>query len=206
MMQNTQIKIIVTFFLIIFLNSCNHMIYNEIGFGGNTTNTGISAFSQQHAMKENSVDLNQRFYKFDTIDYKSELTSLKTNKPLKLKERLMLKLALKNLPKVKFVDDYRNWLKKSFPKKTGKVHIPNQINKNIKIDKTTKANYNEDTVEIGLYIAGISAGLLLIVILIGTNTNVFRGSEESLFGCLITVFLGLILIVGLLVALIGAIF
>lgn len=204
MIQNTQLKIIVTFFIILFFNSCNQMVYNEIDFGGNAANTGVSTLSKQHTMKENSVDLNQRLYKFDTVDYKSEFTSLKTKKPLKLKDRLMLKLALKNLPKAKFVDDYGNWLKKSFPQKNGKKIIPNQINKNSKITTVYKANYNEDVVNTGLYTAGICAGLLLISWLIG---EAFIGSQ-AVNGCIVVLgFLFLVagVFIGLLIALIGAI-
>ena len=216
-MQLTKFQIFTGLFFIIFFVSCNEMIYNNYGFGGGSgaskkrVTTYVSKIHAGEQIGIKSIDFDPVLFDLDTltnqstnlIDYSN---SKKIQKLSNFKLKLFSKLVPDKLPKSQFVEDYGNWLKKSFPKKTGKVHIPNQINKNLKIAKTTKANYNEDTVEIGLYIAGISAGLLLIIILIGTNTNVFRGSEESLFGCLITVFFGLIIIVGLLVALIGAIF
>lgn len=205
-MQNTRLKIIVTLFFIIFLNSCSKTVYNEIGFGGKSTNTATLSVSKQFIENGNSVDLYQNLYKFDTLEYKSELISLKTNKPLKFTDRLMLKLAFKNLPKANFVDDYGNWLKKSFPKKNHNKLKPNDVNKHIKVTSTNKANYNEDVVARGLWIAGICVGILLIMLLIATvSPSVFKGSDNSLYGCLVISLLSVVLILGLLVALIGAI-
>ena len=200
-MQNTRLKIIVTLFFFIFLNSCSKTVYNEIGFGGNANNAETESVSKQYALKRNSVDLYQNLYKFDTLKNKSELISLKTNKPLKFTDRLMLKLALKNLPKAKFVDDYGNWLKKSFPKKNDKKLKPNEVNKHVKVITKNKANYNEDVVATGFWIAGICVGILLIIYL---NSLVFN-PKLDFNGCLVLSLLGLVLILGLLVALIGAI-
>lgn len=196
-MQNTRLKIIVTLFFFIFLNSCSKTVYNEIGFGGNANNAETESVSKQYAFKRNSVDLYQNLYKFDTLEY--EL--VKTNKPLKFTDRLILKLAFKNLPKANFVDDYGNWLKKSFPEKNDKKLKPIQVNKHVKVINKNKANYNEDVVATGLWIAGICVGIFLIIYL---NSLVFN-PKLDLYGCLVLSFLSVVLILGLLVALIGAI-
>ena len=215
-MQPTKFQFFSAIILVIFFVSCNQFAYNDAGFGGGfglptkKNSPVIEKFKDVKNIGTKTIDFDPTLFEVDTqfngstnlINYSK---TLKTNKFKKLKTKLMSKLFQTKLPKSQFVEDYGNWLRSTFDPKENKTQAPNQPKKKIKKLLKNIKNYNEDQVNIGLSIAGICAGLLLIMILIGSGVPFVL--SESLNGCvyvILCVILGVWVLVGLLVALIGA--
>ena len=215
-MQPTKFQFFSAILLVIFFVSCNQFAYNDAGFGGgfglsNKENSPvIEKFKDVKNIGTKTIDFDPTLFEVDTqfngstnlINYSK---TIKSNKFAKLKVKLMSKLFQTKLPKSQFVEDYGNWLRSTFDPKENKTQAPNQPKKKIKKLLKNKKNYNEDQVNLGLSIAGICAGLLLIMILIGSGVPFVL--SESLNGCvyvILCVILGVWVLVGLLMALIGA--
>ncbi len=215
-MQPTKFQFFSAIILVISFVSCNQFAYNDAGFGGGfglptkKNSPVIEKFKDVKNIGTKTIDFDPTLFEVDTqfngstnlINYSK---TLKTNKFKKLKTKLMSKLFQTKLPKSQFVEDYGNWLRSTFDPKENKTQAPNQPKKKIKKLLKNIKNYNEDQVNIGLSIAGICAGLLLIMILIGSGVPFVL--SESLNGCvyvILCVILGVWVLVGLLVALIGA--
>jgi hypothetical protein len=214
-MQPTKFQFFSAIILVIFFVSCNQFAYNDAGFGGGfglPTKKNSPVIEKSKDVKNigtKTIDFDPTLFELDTLGSSKNLIAYskpaKPNKFTKLKVKLMSKLFQTKLPKSQFVEDYGNWLRSTFDPKENKTQAPNQPKKKIKKLLKNKKNYNEDQVNLGLSIAGICAGLLLIMILIGSGVPFVL--SESLNGCvyvILCVILGVWVLVGLLMALIGA--
>ena len=215
-MKPTKFQFFSAILLVIFFVSCNQFAYNDAGFGSgfglsNKENSPvIEKFKDVKNIGTKTIDFDPTLFEVDTqfngstnlINYSK---TIKSNKFTKLKVKLMSKLFQTKLPKSQFVEDYGNWLKSTFPKKENKPQKNYQPNKNIESHFKNKKNYDEDHVNLGLSIAGICAGLLLIMIMIATaSPSVLSASGNGCLFVMACLSLGVGVLVGLLMALIGA--
>ena len=191
-MQPTKFQFFSAILLVIFFVSCNQFAYNDAGFGGGF---GLSNKENSHVIEKfkdvknigtKTLDFDPTLFEVDTLGSSKNLIAysktVKTNRFTKLKIKLSTKLVQIKLPKSQFVEDYGNWLKSTFPQKENSPETANQPNKNFRKLLKNKKYYDEDQVNKGLSIAGICAGILLIMILIATASPSVL--SESGNGCL----------------------
>lgn len=215
-MQPTKFQFFHAILLFIFFVSCNQFAYNNAGFGGgfglsnNENSPVIEKSKDERNIGTKTIDFDPTLFELDTLGSSKNLIAYskpaKPNTFTKLKIKLITILFQTKLPKSQFVEDYGNWLRSTFPQKENKPETANQPNKNFKKLLKNKKYYDEDQVNKGLSIAGICAGILLIMILIATASPSVL--SESGNGCLFVIAclsLGGGVLYGLIMALIGAI-
>lgn len=215
-MKPTKFQFFSAILLVIFFVSCNQFAYNDsgfgVGFGLPTKKKSLviekSKDAQDIGLKK--IDFDPTLFEVDTqfngsTNLISYSKTIKSNKFTKLKIKLLTKLVQTKLPKSQFVEDYGNWLRLTFDPKENRTQAPNQPNKKFKMLFKNKKNYDEDRVNSGLSIAGICAGILLIMILIASaSPSVLSESGNGCLFVMTCIFLGIGVLVGLLMALIGA--
>ena len=214
-MQPTKFQFFSAIILVIFFVSCNQFAYNDAGFGGGfglptkKNSPVIEKFKDVKNIGSKTIDFDPTLFEVDTLGSSKNLIAysktVKTNRFTKLKIKLLTKLVQIKLPKSQFVEDYGNWLKSTFPQKENSPETANQPNKNFKKLLKNKKYYDEDQVNKGLSIAGICAGILLIMILIATaSPSVLSESGNGCLFVMACLSLGGGVLYGLLMALIGA--
>lgn len=208
MLKSIKFRVIASLIVVVMAISCTKVVYNQSGFGGSSSidnqkviakNTGV-AESAHKQFKEllNGDTLREGTFlsEIKLVQRNVEVTALLSN-PRKYKEFKLLQPV--------FVKKYGNWIRENIPQTKNKINaILKGQNNNSKKEKS-KANYNEDVVNVGLTIAGISAGIFLLIILLANSTS--NGGSESSTGCIFVMFLlisGFGIIGGLITALIGA--
>lgn len=209
MVQSIKFQIVSLFLVVFNFISCTQVVYDHSGFGGTKAkdNQLVKQTQKESTMTshlESLVLLNGDTVKKGTVLYNLklaqrdvEVTALLSN-PRKYKKFKLLQST--------FVQKYRNWIRENIPqnKNTKNAIIKSQYNKSKK-DKN-KANYDEDVVNTGLMVAGISAGIFLLILLLAGS--VAGGWSEASSGCFFVMLLissALGVIGGLITALIGAI-
>ena len=205
MVQSIKFQIVALFLVVFNFISCTQVVYERSGFGGTNAKENQLVGPTQKKLKETSHIETFVLLNGDTFKEGAMLSNLKlAQRDIEVTNLLSNHRKFKKykLLQSTFIQKYGNWIRENIPQnKHTKNAVLKAQNNNSKNEKN-KANFNDDVVNIGLAIAGISAGVFLLT-LVFAGSGGFSASSNGCVAVLMLLISGFGILGGLITALIG---